>query len=439
MFEKITLEDRVEQLERRIQVLESLVLPEPEDRVLVKTKNLTLLGGFRIPNVFFDGNNTRYASGSFDYLNEKWIAHHGIGGRIIEYLEPGDMGTGNPMKWPLLNYGRTGQPFMSVDKVSATGVIWLDENRVLCNGRKSYRSGFVKEWVSIFDFSGTEQLLQVYDSALGDGTTQDTGNFHVMQAFGSGFCRIPSEFANVYTGGRTIGMGRGGYDVLGSPLGPALSAFSINDEKVEVVLLDHPQDYPAKRIPNYVYPDDVNDRAQLPMWKDVEGDVGYWQAGNNSIMTWIDHPTFKGVISCASQVNGTLDYRAQGDSGSGVLFGVANPTIFYSENSSGNRGGHREETQFQNMPPSEYMRTLYVYDPSELAEVAQGIRNPWECTAHFESWPTDGIPLKVSSKSPTGIRGLHWDNERQLLWVCYSNIWGNKNVLPILVAYRLEN
>ena len=48
------------------------------------------------------------------------------------------------------------------------------------------------------------------------------------------------------------------------------------------------------------------------------------------------------------------------------MFAVTNPGVFYSENSNGNRGGHREQTQLQGMTPATYKRVAYVYDPDDL-------------------------------------------------------------------------
>ena len=226
-----------------------------------------------------DGKNTRYLSGSFDRLNGKWIANHGDSGRIIEYSEPEAMGTGSYNTWPELIPGRNGKPFDTVDKIGPAGVFWLDSDRVLCSGRKSYRSGFEANWVCEFNLSTqSETLIPLYDPALGDGSPVDDGNFHIHQAFGTGFCRIPQSFADAHTGGRVIGMGRGGYDVLHSPLGPALAAWKDGDTKIETVLIDHPyQTSPAPRDSDYTYPD--YPLAQVAGLF-VNGPPYRWQGGN---------------------------------------------------------------------------------------------------------------------------------------------------------------
>ena len=412
---------------------------ESSQRQLVKAGDLKLVGGYRVPVAEIDKQNTRYLTGSFDRLNGKWIAHHGISGRIIEYREPGEMGKGGFSSWPELVPGRNGRPFSAVDKIGAGGVLWLDNNRVLCSGRKSYRSGYEARWVSEWNLSNSqEKLIPLYDSSLGDGSPQDTGNFHIHQAFGKGFVRIPTEFANRYTGGRTIGMGRGGYDVLGSPLGPALAAFKEGDTKIESILLDYPyQSGVARRDSNYSFSESAGHPSQLPMWKDPDHDGGYWISGDSSQPAWVDHSEFKGVVFCASQVRGTMDYRAQGDGGSGQMFAVTNPELFYSPDSSGfNRGGHEDEPQNQSLTPATYARVLYIYDPDQLADVANGSRNPWECNPTRYEFPQTGISWSENGKNPSLVRGLFWDNERQLLWASITNVWkGNK--FAVLAAYQL--
>lgn len=411
---------------------------EESARRLVSAENLQLVGGFRVPQASIDGDNTRYMSGSIDRLGGKWIANHGVSGRIIEYTEPEAMGTGPSETWPELIPGRNGRPFATVDKISASGVQWLDEDRVLCSGRKSYRSGFEPRWAALFNLeTGEETLLHIEDPSLAE-----EDNFHLHQAFGAGFTRIPQAFADRHTGGRTIGIGRGGYDVLGSPLGPALAAFDVADSQIDYVLLDHPQEHPARRDSMYQYP--VNEAGetihQLPIWRDPDETGGFWQAGDVGAAAWVDNDAFTGLVFPVSQGRGALDYRAQGDGGSGFFFTVLAPEVFYSpESNGGNRGGHEDEPWNQSMPPARYYQGLYIYDPAQLAEVLAGEREPWECTAHRSDFPLDEdiAWAPEGQKSFSRVRGLHWDAERELIWAVISNVW-NDHRFAVLAAYRLE-
>lgn len=414
------LQMQVMDLQTRVNALENPTPPITTQ--LVTGTNLHLVGGFRVPAGVIDGVNTSYLSGAFDRMNGKWIANHsGVNDRIIEYIEPGDMGTGDPFQWPLLTLGRNGQPFLSVDKIGPAGVFWLGADRVLCSGRKGYRSGFEPNWMCEFNLSdGTESLIPLANPAF-----DENENFHLHQSFGGGFCRIPQSYADVHTDGRVIGLGRGGYDVSGSPLGPALAAWRQTDQYPSEVLIDYPfsRTGAIARDTDYVVPPngEVTDWLHSP----VDG-VGKWQSGNSSTPAWVDHPQFRGILFCTVQVRGTIDYRAQGDGGSGIMFAVTDPTVFYSANSSGaNRGGHEEEVENQTLPPAHYARVLYVYDPENLnAEPAR-----------YE-FPLEGISLSDHYKQPSVVKGLFWDNERQLLWACISNVHTDQKY-AILAAFEL--
>ncbi len=389
------------------------------------------MGGYSVPKALFEGTkNSRYASGSFDLLpgSNQWIANHGVSGYIIEYIEPGAPSMG----FPELIVGRKAHPFKPVRKISAAGVQWLDEKRVICSGRKSYRSGPEKKWVSVVNLhTGQEELISV---GLPEWDENSKELFHLHQAFGGGFMRIPEEWANEHVGGRTIGMAAGGYDVLGSPLGPAAAAFRIGDE-LPVTLLDFPMSNPSIRDPEYKHP---SSKSQLSMWKSAEGDIGYWQGDTVSNgAAWVKHEKFKGVIWGCLFARGYIDYRAQGDYGSGKLFLVADPAVFYNpETGGGNRGDHKSETQFADGPKGKYGRVLYTYDPDQLAEVVSGRRQPWECEAVRSEFDFTGITISEQARGPSQISGLHWDDDRKLLWVTISKAIDNK--WSILAAYELK-
>ena len=418
-MELIDIKTRLEALENNVSD------PDPDPPIgevsLVTADNLTLVGGFKVPANVIDGQNTRYTSGSFDRLNGKWIANHGTSRRIIEYMEPPEIGTGSFHSWPELIPGRNGHPFQTVDKISASGVYWLDGNLVLCSGRKSYRSGFEKNWICTYNLETGQEVLIPQENP----DFSENQNFHLHQAFGTGFCRVPNS--------DRIGIGRGGYDVLGSPLGPALALWSLTDPYPSEILIDY-DGTRAPRDANYYVPEE----GEVTNWlvSPVDG-VGLWTAGTCSTWGWVDHPNFRGLLNCAFQITGpvdengvqlagTIDYRAQGDGGSGGLFGVTSPATFYSENSSGgNRGQHEQDTHLATLPPAVYQRILYVYDPNDLE--AEPNRYPF---------PFSGITISESNKHRSTVRGLFWDNERQLLWACITNIHTNGKY-AVLAAYQL--
>ncbi len=93
------------------------------------------------------------------------------------------------------------------------------------------------------------------------------------------------------------------------------------------------------------------------------------------------------------------------------------PSVFYSsESSGGDRGDHSLDTHLQVYPDGVYARVGLVYDPDEVAEVSQGLREPWECSSLRFEWPRDGIEW-AEKRHHTALGGVYWDNERQLLWL----------------------
>ena len=408
--------------------------PVVESKKMVQGKHLELVGGYRFPNYSIDRKNNFYASGGIDWNGSTWIANHStVSQYVYELSEPG----GELSDWnELVPTGRQFKPFVDVSKIDARGVQWLDENRALVSGRKSYRSGPTETWLAEIDLANqSERLIPLPQPEL-----DEIGKFSIHQAFGAGFTRIPQAWADAHTYGRTIGMAAGGYDVLNSPLGPALAAYRDGDAS-PFELLNHPKETPAPRDPQYRYPVVDHKLAQLPMWKSADGDQGFWQAGDCSRgAAWIDDNTFKGVIWGAFQARGILDYRAQGDPGSGQVFAVMEPSIFYNPETGGpNRGNHQQDVANVNEPNAVYSRQLYIYDPDQIAEVAAGKRQAHECEPIISEFPfaeleAIGLVPNYLDKKATRIAGLTWDSERKLLWVCLTWINGKS---PILAAYRL--
>lgn len=327
--------------------------------------------------------------------------------------------------WPLMVYtGRSSLPFGSVANISADAAIWLDDDNVLCSGRKHYRSGYEPIWMCVHNIDdGSETLIDMEISAL-----TENENFHNCQSFGAGFAKIPAAFADAYCGGRTIGAGMGGYDVLNSPSGPALAALDYTEDPENrlQVLIDHPVEYPARRNAHYHFPPSTRAPVNPGQWEDPVNGVGTWVADDCFNPAWVPGV---GLVFGALQVDGTIDYRAQGDSGFlGGGFGVGDCSLFYSEDGTGNRGDHQFDIQFASWPDAVFARRFYIYDEDELAEVAQGSRDYWDC---------EPIILPAPELASGEASGLFWDEGREYLWVLYRDAW-NGNKYPVMAAYTLS-
>lgn len=442
-------------------ILSLIPFPAHAKTLFTSWSQLTLVGGFKVPIAAIDGKNSRYTSGAFDKRpgTSYWIAHHGVSQYIVEYIEPSQP----DMTFPYLAVGRHGAPFTSVDKISATGVQWIDADNVVCSGRKSYRTGSTSNWVSIWNLSTGVETLQSVGATLDDNAL-----FHLHNAFGSGFTRIPSSWAAVYTGGRTIGMAAGGYDVLGSPMGPAMAAYSLGDT-LPKTLIDYPigsdssdgQNHYEVRDKNYSFPDYDTSTGILPLWqgpgygtvgsnpllKGPTGDNGWFVADEVSHGAgWIDSNLYKGVVFGVTSPNGYIDYNAQGDPGSGSMFLVAYPSTFYDGDpperagcdDTNNRGCHSGYTEYANGPIGSYTNNLYVYDPDCLAKVSLGEIREWECSPTIITPDLSGLPfsLKKEGNDPSKIAGVTWDSDRGYLWLTITKAHTD-NKYAILVAYKL--
>jgi hypothetical protein len=402
-------------------------------KTLLKGRFLKLEGGFKIPRLEteFGTPNMLWAPLNMDKLpgTTHWVVGHRAG-YVVELTEPSEMGTGSSDTWPTLELGRSAAAFQAVDKIEPSATFWLDADTVLTSGRKSYRTGFTDNWIATIDLNtGLETPYTIRAP-----TDTESDNFHVLQALGAGFMRISDpDWANALANGNPFLLGVGGYDVLGSPLGPALGAWNIGDANTDFVL-DFPLETPIRRDRFYTYPDrDPNTptNLQLPIWQSPDAQDGFWQAGYVGGLAFINHPSVKGVLATALQARGLLDYRAQGDGGSGAVFLVEHPAVFYSTDSSGgNRANHESETLNATYPDGGYGRVGYVFDPDDLLRVRKGEINPSDVPYTRFEWPPSGLNY-LNGNAPTRLLGVYWDNDRQLLWLAIAQ------PTPLLIAYSI--
>ena len=392
------------------------------EKVLLEKHHLELVGGFTIPRIKHGGR--RYSSLYIDNLpgTSQWVLGH-PDGFVVLLEEPAALGKGSPSDWPLMKESRRIKVLHNVRKLGPTGVLFRDEDKVIVSGRKSYRSGFEAEWLAEVDLDTHEETrYQVVSN-----TNLEYDNFHLMQSLGGGFMRITDDkWSAQNLNGAEFLLGRGGYDVLGSPLGPSLGLWNGTND-APIFLLNFPKEYPARRDPYYTYPDiDPNtyNKAKLRMWKMPDNDGGYWQAGDVGGIAFVNHPSVKGVVVTHNFGRGVHDYRAQGDIGSGKYFLVADPTAFYSEEGieKGDRAAHSKERGNQAYPRGLFARGAQVYEPEHLSEALTGRVLPYDAKSKRFDWPRDGIDWSDDVHSHTQLGSILWDNERQLLWLVFGSL-----------------
>lgn len=403
---------------------------ERDGRELLNPSALTIVGGFKIPKIELDSYHHTPHYLDINPSNQHWVAGHQKG-YVVELLEPGALGTGDSSTWPQLIVSRTQAALQSTDKIAPNGVFWLDADTVLASGRKSYRSYYTENSLSKLNMNTGSETYYTIRSA----SNTEWDNFHVLQALGSGFVRISgTTWSTQHAKGSDYLLGRGGYDVLGSPLGPAMGYWNGSDENI-TWYLDFPIEHPARRDNQYWYPD-TYDGAQLPMWLDPDEGGGYWQAGDVGGITYIDHPSYTGFLATHNHGRGLHDYRSQGDCGSGKFFLVADPSVFYAipeeGTCTGNRGSHQEETINASYDPGTYARVGRVYSPDQIAEIATGKRDPWDIQAQLFDWPTSGLTWTDAARDPTLLGSVTWDRSRNYLWAVIGT-----SKEAYLVAYEL--
>jgi hypothetical protein len=168
---------------------------------------------------------------------------------------------------------------------------------------------------------------------------------------------IPQWFADQYTSGRRLGVGCGGYQsvVTTGPghIGPALAAFNPPNPSVDLpssslahtVLVGYPFNPTAYGPPDRAHRD-TDYTTEFDNWYPRNG-IGYWswtdqmeQAG-----VWIDTPNKSGLVYFPTMSHGVVKYR--------------------ESSLEADRASH----------------AWYVYDPADLALVAQGAKQQWEIQA----------------------------------------------------------
>jgi hypothetical protein len=221
-----------------------------------------------------------------------------------------------------------------------------------------------------------------------------------------GVLRIPEWFAKQYTPKRTLGIGFGGYYNIvaaGVSMGPALFAVDepddANRELAALPCVGHtfvqspPGTHYAKRSTSYTVAS--NDWVGIAP---VKG-VGYWTAMDSilSACCWVDLPEVSGLVFMPSLAKGPVSYEIM--------------------NGRGRSGGAES--------------WLYIYDPADLASVAQGKKYPWEIEP----------ATMVAFAPPLGgrLNGLVFDQAARTLFVLATYAYEDGvERFPLIHAYGVK-
>ena len=278
-------------------------------------------------------------------------------------------------------WGPLGAAWTGDKNYGGNGGIWWDEP-----SKTMYWSSWHAYWCGPpYPVLGASKLAE-------DGEVTNYGPWFApsdfCKAYWGGVTRLPQEFAEKYTGGRTLALGFGGGYSGGANCsrGPALAAIAEPDPKKDtldmVEMLAYFKGDKAPRDGDYF----VSGGPYMGYWGEPPDSPtkGYWCAGDgvcNGI--YIDLPERHGFIAFATWTIGRKGYD-YADSVAHV--------------------GDRAPVMAQ---------CWYFYDPKDLGEAAKGVKKinlrPYAMTRV----PTPGGNLNG------GISGSCFDEEKRLLYVYF--------------------
>lgn len=394
------LQSQYDVLDLRVAVLENANPPQTVEFV---PSMLKFVGGYRIPDTWFAGRSMAFSKGGLTGKHEAngsirlWMTHHAQNVAIAEFIAPSGRGTQfgpntgpnwtyHPVaNWPIASHVRTidgvYQSQRNRDGSAELHGVHYDAttNRVLASGLAWYNTT-----------NAFPDFIVPIDAATGTvGQSISTGL--QQQPFGGGFVTIPDDFASQYCGGNVIGLSKGGYQSgQGSATSPTLAAWGAAPTKIlQWSQWNAPTSQREQRDNNY-------SNGGITWQPNPVGDVGYFGVDRVKGQAWIHTDNVSAVVHIVLQPTGAMNYAGQKD-------------VF------------SDTTQMR----------MYVYDASQLAEVAEGVKQPNEVRGKWYAMPT-GIPFG----SPCG---MWWDSQRQLLSIVYLQGWwpGGSESYPVILEFEV--
>ncbi len=222
----------------------------------------------------------------------------------------------------------------------------------------------------------------------------------LWKAYWHGVTVIPQQFADSYTGGRTLGIGFGGcFSIIQTASrGPALAAVALPDitkdtlDLLEVLRYKHPEEAAIRDGNFYLANTTIWDYEPSAPW---DGAFTYGSFVGSG--TFIDLPGKKAYLSFVNHMTGRIGYDWGGIT----------------------HDAHRENN-------------WYLYDTDELGkaalgEVSAGSVQPYRIIK--VTWP-----YKVAPTRNTVVSGSYFDTETQLL---YTYVKYGLGVEPVIHVYSI--
>lgn len=378
------------------------------DKRLLKLDDLKFHGAFKLPQVAC-GQSTGYAAGclALRYVNNQprlfSDSHVSTGGAVYEVDVP-TLAKEMPYptaeivhQWGDIYQGRkqkgNGESYNLDGETPTTGLRWDEAEQRLW-------------WTYGQRYNTENQDAPTFGATRLKGkemTAEGPWKLRLPQSWQrGGTLEIPAWFADKYTGGKRLGVGFGGYYSIfeGGSYGPTLSAATepvAGRPPAAVTLLAYPDPHLCPRD------DDYRQAAEGWMGKNPVNGRGTWNSTDeiggehtSAGVVWIDAPDKHGLLFFVSLGTGRIAYE---------------------------NGGIQCEGR---------ENALYIYDPADLAKVAQRKAQPWSPVPKFHRLdnPAPGLAGRAA--------GVAYDAAARRLYVAFVGAYPDgEESYPVVVVYQI--
>jgi hypothetical protein len=371
-------------------------------------EDFRFLGAFKLPQKAC-GQSTGYAAGclALRIVNKRprlfSDSHIGTGGAVYEVDVPA---LAKKEPYPTATIVREWGDIYQGHKRKANGESYPLDGEVPTTGLRWDEAEQRLWWVYAQKYNTENQDAPTFGATRFKGdqlTPEGPWKLDVAQSWQrGGTLDIPAWFADKYTGGKRLGVGFGGYYSIfeGGSYGPTLSAAAQPTEGKSpdfITLLAYPIKHECVRDANYQHTAEswmgrnpVNGRGTWNATDEIGGEVSSGGA------VWIDAADKHGLLFFASLGTGRLAYEDGGVQAAG-----------------------RENA-------------LFVYDPADLAKVAQKKGDHWTPTPKFHAWknPAPAMAGRVA--------GVAYDAASRKLYVTFINAYiEGEEGYPLVVVYQI--